>query len=107
MNDDVQANGQIGPRVQGVDYENAEITGIDVLTGIEYPFDMLVHVSSMEPRFTATEASYIARFCFETQYGVGKTKRPPVFVTESSLETIQKAKAAGITPVIDQYENDR
>lgn len=94
---------RIGPRIDSIDYDG-KITGIDYLTGVEYPLSRLVHVSGTEDRFTPTEADYIARFCHKSQYGVGEAMKPPIFVSESSLETIQEAKEAGVKPEIRNHE---
>ena len=79
---------QIGPRIDEIDYGD-EITGIDYLTGIEFPLSRLVHVTADSPDFGIEEAAYIARFCYK--YGCTEMMNPPVLVEEGSLEVIRKA----------------
>lgn len=92
----------IGPRIESVSYDG-EITGIDYLTGIEFPLSRLVLVTADKPDFDIDQARYIARFCYE--YGVGKTKKPPVFVEESSLAVVEKARKENVKVEIRDYEN--
>lgn len=73
---------------------DGEITGVDYLTGIEYPISELIHIHTVGDDWDIAEARYIARFCYK--YGVGKMKKPPLFVTASSLETIQKAREKNV-----------
>lgn len=92
----------IGPRLKEVDY-SGEITGIDYLTGIEFPLSKLVLVTADVPEFSIEEASYIARFTY--LYGCGNSKNAPVFVEESSLEVIHKAMSEDV-PVKIREHND-
>ena len=93
---------RIGPRMESVTYDG-KMTGIDYLTGIEFPVDKLVLVTADKPDFNIDQARYIARFCYE--YGVGNTKKPPVLVEESSLEVVEKARKENVTVEIRDYEN--
>lgn len=73
---------------------DGEITGIDYLSGREYPLSELIHIHTVGDDWDIAEARYIARFCYK--YGVGKAKKPPLFVTRNSLETIQKAREMNV-----------
>lgn len=78
--------------------KNGEITGVDYLTGIYYPLSRLVHVSTLEPDFSEEKARYVARYCY--LYGVGKRHKPPLFVSEDSLERIERARKNDIDVTI-------
>lgn len=93
---------RIGPRLDSIEYDG-EITGIDYLTGIEFPLSHLVLVTADRPEFSIEEASYIARFSYK--YGCGNSKNAPVFVEESSLEVIEKAMNEDV-PVKIREHND-
>lgn len=75
-----------------------ELTGVDYLTGIEYPISELKHISSLEPDIDAKTADYVARFTY--LYGVHNMKVPPLFVSEDSYERILRARERGIEPEI-------
>lgn len=83
-----QETKQIGERLDSIDYDG-EVTGVDYLTGIEFPVSDLVLVTADVPEFDITEASYIARFTYK--YGCGCAKNAPVMVEKSSLEVIKTA----------------
>lgn len=82
---------------------DGEITGIDYLTGIEYPISELIHIHTVgDDSFDIAEARYVARFCYK--YGVGSTKKPPLFVTASSLETVEKAREMNVPVEIREHD---
>lgn len=96
-------NNQIGTRIKSVTYDG-EMTGIDYLTGIEFPLSDLVLVTADRPGFDIDQARYIARFTYE--YGAGNSKKPPVLVEQGSLEVIETARKENVKVEIQDYKND-